>query len=357
MKRTTRLIALLCALVLLAALAGCGKDPTPTPDPTPAPEPTPTPEYEMIAVTMPEQQPGEATEKIVKAVNDISGVWALSEDRNLYRIQLENNEPDMSTMEVAYQNVQDFTLGSYGEYIDILYTTGRLECYWTDYDYGELPEPLEGVAEISYRAALMQDGTVQYHYDGAWHSIEDIKAKKIAGDNRLCVLVLDENNTLWNYSMEDGSRIETAQKVLDFSLSPANKMYYTSCIWYTTAEKDTLYCHSYEWFESTTPTDPDIPQPKTEEYHISGVPVYAAQGCVLLHQEDGSYLFFAPNYGEKPAVFSLPMKGVYAEARMWDGFYMIVSTDGRLYYHLDESTDERNPYDGAEWVWTLGVQN
>lgn len=62
----------------------------------------------MIAVTMPEQQPGEATEKIVKAVNSLSGVWALSEDHNLYRMQLENNQPDMSTMEVAYQHVQDF---------------------------------------------------------------------------------------------------------------------------------------------------------------------------------------------------------------------------------------------------------
>lgn len=71
MKRTTRLIALLCALMLLATLAACGKDPTPTPNPTPTPDPTPTPEYEMIAVTMPEQQPGEATEKIVKAVNSI----------------------------------------------------------------------------------------------------------------------------------------------------------------------------------------------------------------------------------------------------------------------------------------------
>ena len=59
MKRPTRLIALLCALVLLAALAGCGKDPTPTPNPTP------TPEYEMIAVTMPEREPGEATENII----------------------------------------------------------------------------------------------------------------------------------------------------------------------------------------------------------------------------------------------------------------------------------------------------
>ena len=140
MKKITRTIALLCALVLLAALAGCGKDPTPTPNPTP------TPEYEMIAVTMPERQPGEATEKIVKAVNSLSGVWALSEDHNLYRMQLENNQPDMSTMEVAYQHVQDFSLGSFGEYINILYTTGRLEWYWTDHDYGELPEPLEGVA-------------------------------------------------------------------------------------------------------------------------------------------------------------------------------------------------------------------
>lgn len=228
----------------------------------------------MIAVTMPERQPGEATEKIIKAVNSLSGVWALSENHNLYRIQLENNEPDMSTMEAAYQNVQDFSLGSFGEYINIQYTTGRLERYWTDHDYGELPEPPEGVAEISGCAALMQDGTVQYHYDGAWHSIEDIKAGKIAEDKGQRLLVLDQNNTLWDYSMEDGS-----------------------------------------------------------------------------------YLFFAPNYGEKPAVFSLPMKGVYAEARMWDGYYLIACTDGRLYYHLDESTDERNPYDGAEWVWTLGVQN
>lgn len=30
MKRMTRTIALLCALALLAALAGCGKDPTPS---------------------------------------------------------------------------------------------------------------------------------------------------------------------------------------------------------------------------------------------------------------------------------------------------------------------------------------
>ena len=51
------------------------------------------------------------------------------------------------------------------------------------------------------------------------------------------------------------------------------------------------------------------------------------------------------------------MKGVYAVAQMWDGYYMIAGTDGRLYYHLDEGTDERDPHNGSDWVWTLGVQN
>ena len=76
MKRTTRLIALLCALVLLAALAGCGKNPTPTPDPTP------TPEYEMIAVTMPEQQADVAGEKIIKADRAIYSLWMLTDEHN-----------------------------------------------------------------------------------------------------------------------------------------------------------------------------------------------------------------------------------------------------------------------------------
>ena len=115
MKKAIKLTAILCALVLLMGLAGCDD------------KAAQTPKYETITVEMPEQQPGEATEKIIKAANSLSGVWALSEDHNLYRMQLENNEPDMSTMETAYQHVKDFSLGSFGEYINILYTTGRLE--------------------------------------------------------------------------------------------------------------------------------------------------------------------------------------------------------------------------------------
>lgn len=345
MKKTIKFSAALCALVLLAGLAGCG-------DKT-----APTPEYETIPVEMPEQQADVAGEKIIKAEGGDNCIWVLSDSHNLYCCQLKNNQPDVATLKLKYQNVQDFSLSSHNQYVNILHTDGKLESRWTGYDYGTLPEPLEGVAAISGCAALMRDGTVRYYYNGAWHHIEELQALKIAGDNGQRLLVLDQNNTLWDYSMEDGSRIETAQKVLDFCYSSANKMYYTSCIWYTTAEKDTLYRHSYEWFDPTTPTDPDRPQPKTEAYRISGVPVYAANGCVLLHQEDGSYLFFAPNYDEKPAVFSLPMKGVYAVAQMWDGYYMIAGTDGRLYYHLDEGTDERDPHNGADWVWTLGVQN
>ncbi|MFR3991187.1 MAG: hypothetical protein ACLTY5_00480 [Angelakisella sp.] len=37
-------------------------------EPHPTLDPTPTPEYEMIAVTMPEQQAEVAGEKIIKAV-------------------------------------------------------------------------------------------------------------------------------------------------------------------------------------------------------------------------------------------------------------------------------------------------
>ena len=48
------------------------------------------------------------------------------------------------------------------------------------------------------------------------------------------------------------------------------------------------------------------------------------------------------------------MKGVFAEARAWLGYYhMVAGTDGRLYYHLDESTYSLAPYDGAEWVMEL----
>ena len=74
MKKTMKFTAMLCALVLLMGLAGCGKEPAPAPD------------YEMIAVTMPEQQPGEAAEKVVKAVSGFYGVWALSDDCSLYHM-------------------------------------------------------------------------------------------------------------------------------------------------------------------------------------------------------------------------------------------------------------------------------
>ena len=72
---------------------------------------------------MPERQPGEATEKIIKAVNSLSGVWALSEDHNLYRMQLENNQPDMTTLKLKYPNVQDFSLSSHNQYVNILHTS------------------------------------------------------------------------------------------------------------------------------------------------------------------------------------------------------------------------------------------
>lgn len=337
MKKTVKFAAMLCALVLLAVLAGCN-------DKT-----TQTPKYETVTVEMPEQQADVAGEKIVKAGSSYQSFWILSDSHNLYRCQSENNQPDMTTLELKYRNVQDFSLGSVGENISILHTDGKLENHWTDYDYGELPEPLENVTAISGCAALMREGTVWY-YSGGWHCINNIKAKKIAADNGNRVQVLDENNTLWNYSMEDGSCMETAQNVVDFCYAPANSLYYSSHIWYTTKEANTLYNHSYGWFDPTEPTDPHMEQPKTEQYSISGVPVYTICGDVLLQQEDGTYLFLQAN-SEIPKVYSMPLKGVYADGSAFR--YMIAGIDGRLYYHSDADTDPRNPIDEVNWVMEL----
>lgn len=352
MKKAIKLTAILCALVLLMGLAGCDD------------KAAQTPKYETITVEMPEQQPGEAAEKIVKAVSGFYGVWALSEDHNLYRMQLENNQPDMSTMEAAYRHVQDFSLGSFGEYINILYTTGRLERYWTDHDYGELPEPLESVAEISGCAALMQDGTVRYYRidyapektaeeysQTAWHTLEGIKAKAIAGGERERMLILDENNTLWNCSKEDtNDRLEVAQNVTSFCYSAYNKMRYHDDIWYRTADGG-LHHHHYGWGDPIgTPDTPEEQLPATDQYDLPGVPVATDDGNVLLQQEDGTYLFLQAN-SEVPKVYTMPLKGVYAEGSAFR--YMVAGTDGRLYYHSDADTDPRNPIDEVNWVVEL----
>lgn len=160
MKRTTRLIALLCALVLLAALAGCGKNPTPTPDPTP------TPEYEMIAVTMPEQQADVAGEKIIKADRAIYSLWMLTDEHNLYRCgYTEDGQPDITTLELQFQGVKDIlvdrtTFGS----LSVLFDDGSYNSYNVLEMGGPYqPDPIQEVAAISYDSILLKDGTVRYY--------------------------------------------------------------------------------------------------------------------------------------------------------------------------------------------------
>ena len=160
MKRTTRLIALLCALVLLAALAGGGKNPTPTPDPTP------TPEYEMIAVTMPEQQADVAGEKIIKADRAIYSLWMLTDEHNLYRCgYTEDGQPDITTLELQFQGVKDIlvdrtTFGS----LSVLFDDGSYNSYNVLEMGGPYqPDPIQEVAAISYDSILLKDGTVRYY--------------------------------------------------------------------------------------------------------------------------------------------------------------------------------------------------
>ena len=127
------------------------------------------------------------------------------------------------------------------------------------------------------------------------------------------MLILDENNTLWNCSKEDtNDRLEVAQNVTSFCYSAYNKMRYHDDIWYRTADGG-LYHHHYGWGDPIgTPDTPEEQLPATDQYDLPGVPVATEDGNVLLQQEDGTYLFLQAN-SEVPKVYSMPLKGVYAE--------------------------------------------
>ena len=150
-------------------------------------------------------------ESIIKAAINYSSkctIWVLTDLHNLYSYEAVSNQPDISSRTLRYENVQDFTVGSDADYINILTQNGKLE--QVSLRNGDEPlELLNDVAAISYGIALMQDGTIQYYRDG-WHHISDIigdiTVKKIISGGWSRVLVLDENDTLWNYSMENGSR-------------------------------------------------------------------------------------------------------------------------------------------------------
>lgn len=355
MKKTMKLAAALCALVLLMGLAGCND------------KAAPMPEYETIPVEMPEQQAEVAGEKIIKADRAIYSLWLLTDEHNLYRCgYTEDGQPDMTTLELQFQGVKDIlvdrtTFGS----LSVLFDDGS----YNSYNIMEMsnpyqPDPLLEVAAISHEAILFKDGTVQYYQmdyapektaeelaQNAWHTLEGIKAKAIIGGDREWILVLDENDTLWNCNKTDpNGRLEIAQNVTSFCYSPCDKMRYYDDVWYRTADGG-LYHHYYGWGDPiASPDRPEEQQPATDQYDCPGVPVASSDGNVLLQQEDGTYLYLQTN-SETPKEYTMALKGVYAEGSPFS--YTIAGTDGRLYYHLDKSTDERDPYNGAEWVLEL----
>lgn len=355
MKKAIKLTAILCALVLLMGLAGCDD------------KAAQTPKYETITVEMPEQQADVAGEKIIKADWAIYSLWMLTDEHNLYRCgYTEDGQPDITTLELQFQGVKDIlvdrtTFGS----LSVLFDDGSYNSYNVLEMGGPYqPDPIQEVAAISYDSILLEDGTVQYYRidyapektaeeysQTAWHTLEGIKAKAIAGGERERMLILDENNTLWNCSKEDtNDRLEVAQNVTSFCYSAYNKMRYHDDIWYRAADGG-LYHHHYGWGDPIgTPDTPEEQLPATDQYDLPGVPVATDDGNVLLQQEDGTYLFLQVS-SEVPKVYTMPLKGVYAEGSAFR--YMVAGTDGRLYYHSDADTDPRNPIDEVNWVVEL----
>lgn len=355
MKKAIKLTAILCALVLLMGLAGCDD------------KAAQTPKYETITVEMPEQQADVAGEKIIKADRAIYSLWMLTDEHNLYGCHFtEDNQPDMTTLELWFQGVKDILVDetNYGT-LSVLFDDGSYNRYNVLEMGGPYqPDPIQEVAAISYDSILLKDGTVRYYRidyapektaeeysQTAWHTLEGIKAKAIAGGERERMLILDENNTLWNCSKEDtNDRLEVAQNVTSFCYSAYNKMRYHDDIWYRTTDGE-LYHHHYGWGDPIgTPDTPEEQLPATDQYDLPGVPVATEDGNVLLQQEDGTYLFLQAN-SEVPKVYTMPLKGVYAEGS--DFRYMVAGTDGRLYYHSDADTDPRNPIDEVNWVVEL----
>ena len=355
MKKAIKLTAILCALVLLMGLAGCDD------------KAAQTPKYETITVEMPEQQADVAGEKIIKADWTIYSLWMLTDEHNLYGCHFtEDNQPDMTTLELWFQGVKDILVDetNYGT-LSVLFDDGSYNRYNVLEMGGPYqPDPIQEVAAISYDSILLKDGTVRYYRidyapektaeeysQTAWHTLEGIKAKAIAGGERERMLILDENNTLWNCSKEDtNDRLEVAQNVTSFCYSAYNKMRYHDDIWYRTADGG-LYHHHYGWGDPIgTPDTPEEQLPATDQYDLPGVPVATDDGNVLLQQEDGTYLFLQVS-SEVPKVYTMPLNGVYAEGN--DFRYMVAGTDGRLYYHSDADTDPRNPIDEVNWVAEL----
>ena len=353
MKKTVKLAAMLCALVLLMGLAGCD-------DKT-----APTPKYETIAVEMPDQQADVAGEKIVKAGRNYYGLWMLTDEHNLYSCTFtEDNQPDITTLTLMFRGVQDIQLdGTFSSTLSVLFDDGSYGRYNT-LEMDTSCDRIMGVVAISYGSILLEDGTVQYYQidyapektaeeysQTAWHTLAGIKAKAIIAGEQERILVLDENDTLWNCSKEDtNDQLEVAQNVTDFCYSSYNKMRYCDDIWYRTADGG-LYHHHYGWGDPIgTPDTPEEQLPATDQYDLLGTPVATEDGNVLLQQEDGTYLFLQAN-SEVQKVYSMPLKGVYAEGS--DFRYMIAGTDGRLYYHSDADTDPRNPMDEVNWVMEL----
>lgn len=184
MKKAIKLTAILCALVLLMGLAGCDD------------KAAQTPKYETITVEMPEQQADVAGEKIIKADWTFYSLWMLTDEHNLYGCHFtEDNQPDMTTLELWFQGVKDILVDgtNYGT-LSVLFDDGSYNRYNVLEMGGPYqPDPIQEVAAISYDSILLKDGTVRYYRidyapektaeeysQTAWHTLEGIKAKAIA---------------------------------------------------------------------------------------------------------------------------------------------------------------------------------
>lgn len=205
MRHTLKLAAIVLALVLMAALAGCGAQPEPTTVPTTVPTTAP-----ILSFTLPEGASIDVLQEYphlesvdLTASDDLAGIWAWiqahPEVEVTYLVTIGTETVPGDTTELTLTAAEPQELAEKLQYLPSL-TALTLEN--TDWSAEELADLGKQYPDLTLSYSLMLGGTLVDHtteeIDGSWITadrIEEVAAKLAILPNLKTVKLMDENGT------------------------------------------------------------------------------------------------------------------------------------------------------------------
>lgn len=271
-------------------------------------------------------------EYFVKAKVSYFNIYFLTNLGKLYEYDLAT-----SKLNFCMDNIKDF-------YSDMV---GKVTCFTTEgltgifnweqtagldeYDNFFIEQP--DIKSISNMTLLLNDGSIMCfdYFDGTWKT-PDIKCLKADTDIYTKVQIIDEQQVLWQFDIENETLQKIAENVKDVSSSNSDKFYYSSDIWYVTTENELRVIESFSMQKS----DDVEPLPDFAKS------VVASHGYFLIEQDKG---YLIGNIQGKISQTEIPGVGVYAD--LLDGSYVIVDTDGTVRCHItfDWNMEPGHPVD------------